>query len=233
MQETGRYLAQSRDAEIDLVELAQGLWRQRLLIIICVVVAALSAFGYSQSVTPVYSSQATIAPAAINSFGPLAGALNKQNISQESSTFASGVRLADEAFGILVGNLNSQIVRREFDSGQSDFSQISFQVSRGKQTADPVTLVATGTEPERASAFVSAYLGYATAITATQLSEYLKGMGVLEEVSESAIYRLEQPATLPSTPIKPKRTLIVALGFVLGGMLGVFIALIRMVMRRK
>ncbi|WP_281646072.1 Wzz/FepE/Etk N-terminal domain-containing protein [Parendozoicomonas sp. Alg238-R29] len=36
-----------------------------------------------------------------------------------------------------------------------------------------------------------------------------------------------QPAPVPTTPIKPKKKLIIALGIVLGGMLGVFIALIQ------
>jgi len=51
-------------------------------------------------------------------------------------------------------------------------------------------------------------------------------MGVTEEVS--AFYRLEQSATVPSEPIKPKRALIIALGLILGGMIGVFIGLIRL-----
>jgi len=41
-------------------------------------------------------------------------------------------------------------------------------------------------------------------------------------------------AEVPETPIKPKKSLILALGLVLGGMFGVFIAIIRgMVKTRK
>ena len=42
-----------------------------------------------------------------------------------------------------------------------------------------------------------------------------------------AVFALDNAAEAPDTPIKPKKSLIVALGVVLGGMLGVFIALIR------
>lgn len=41
------------------------------------------------------------------------------------------------------------------------------------------------------------------------------------------LVRIDQPAIKPLNPIKPKKMLIVAIGLVLGGMLGVFVALIR------
>nr|WP_306275815.1 GNVR domain-containing protein [Pseudomonas oleovorans] len=43
------------------------------------------------------------------------------------------------------------------------------------------------------------------------------------------LVRIDQPAIKPLKPIKPKKMLIVAIGLVLGGMLGVFVALIRIV----
>ncbi|MTI15487.1 LPS O-antigen chain length determinant protein WzzB [Sansalvadorimonas verongulae] len=46
----------------------------------------------------------------------------------------------------------------------------------------------------------------------------------LEDLQPVAI---DEPATIPVSPIKPKKKLIIALGVVLGGMLGVFIALIQ------
>ena len=42
---------------------------------------------------------------------------------------------------------------------------------------------------------------------------------------------VDQRAVEPSKPIKPKKALILALGLVLGGMLGVFIALVRGMVR--
>ncbi len=41
------------------------------------------------------------------------------------------------------------------------------------------------------------------------------------------VFTLDSAAEVPQTPIKPKKALILALGLVLGGMLGVFVALIR------
>lgn len=47
------------------------------------------------------------------------------------------------------------------------------------------------------------------------------------------IVRVDQLAIEPSSPIKPNKKLIVAVGIVLGGMLGVFAALIRSMIRKR
>lgn len=47
------------------------------------------------------------------------------------------------------------------------------------------------------------------------------------------LVRLDQPAQQPISPIKPKKSLVLALGLVLGLMLGVFVALVRVLMARK
>ena len=47
------------------------------------------------------------------------------------------------------------------------------------------------------------------------------------------IVRVDQTAIEPVSPIKPKKSLIVAVGIVLGGMLGVFAALIRSMIRKR
>lgn len=47
------------------------------------------------------------------------------------------------------------------------------------------------------------------------------------------LVRVDQAAVEPTAPIKPKKSLIVAVGIVLGGMLGVFAALIRSMIRKR
>jgi LPS O-antigen subunit length determinant protein (WzzB/FepE family) len=53
------------------------------------------------------------------------------------------------------------------------------------------------------------------------------------DASNLKLISIDQLAVEPLRPIKPKKTLILALGLVLGGMLGLFIALIRNMVRRK
>jgi chain length determinant protein (polysaccharide antigen chain regulator) len=63
------------------------------------------------------------------------------------------------------------------------------------------------------------------------LRDFENQLSFLSKVSVSpsnvAVFTLDNAAEAPSSPIKPKKALILALGIVLGGMLGVFIALIR------
>lgn len=51
--------------------------------------------------------------------------------------------------------------------------------------------------------------------------------GIKLDTDRLRLVRLDQPALDSSKPIKPKKALVLALGFVLGGMLGVFAALVR------
>jgi chain length determinant protein (polysaccharide antigen chain regulator) len=48
-----------------------------------------------------------------------------------------------------------------------------------------------------------------------------------------AVFRQDGEVEQPDTPIKPKKILILALGVVLGGMLGLFIALIRLMLKKR
>lgn len=61
--------------------------------------------------------------------------------------------------------------------------------------------------------------------------QFLKGIKVSPD--NVAVFTLDGTAQVPETPVKPKKALILALGIVLGGMLGVFVALMRNLLRRK
>lgn len=55
--------------------------------------------------------------------------------------------------------------------------------------------------------------------------EFLKGVDVNPE--NVSVFTFDSPALVPERPVKPKKALILSLGLVLGGMLGVFLALVR------
>jgi len=69
------------------------------------------------------------------------------------------------------------------------------------------------------------------------LRELENQLDFLAKVSVSpdgvAVFTLDSAAEVSETPIKPKKALILALGVVLGGMLGVFVALIRGMLARR
>ncbi|MDT4890880.1 G-rich domain on putative tyrosine kinase [compost metagenome] len=53
------------------------------------------------------------------------------------------------------------------------------------------------------------------------------------DVADLKLVSIDQIAVEPLKPVKPKKALILALGLVLGGVLGLFIALLRNMLRRK
>ncbi|WP_223517297.1 LPS O-antigen chain length determinant protein WzzB [Pseudomonas sp. GL-B-19] len=57
--------------------------------------------------------------------------------------------------------------------------------------------------------------------------------GVSLDPEGVAVFRQDGKIELPDAPIKPKKALILALGVVLGGMLGLFIALIRLMIKKR
>ena len=57
--------------------------------------------------------------------------------------------------------------------------------------------------------------------------------GIEFDASALQLARIDQPAQKPLKRLKPKRALILALGVVLGGMLGVFVALMRNLLRPR
>lgn len=61
--------------------------------------------------------------------------------------------------------------------------------------------------------------------------EYLKSIKIDPELVK--VVRVDQSAQVPTSPIKPNKKLIVAVALVLGGMLGVFIALIRSAIKKR
>lgn len=60
--------------------------------------------------------------------------------------------------------------------------------------------------------------------------QFLKAMDAVPQ--KTAVFAQDGPTQIPDRPIKPKKTLILALGMVLGVMLGVFVALVRGFWRR-
>lgn len=51
--------------------------------------------------------------------------------------------------------------------------------------------------------------------------------------SNVSVVLIDEPAEIPSTPIKPRKSLIVAVGIIFGGMLGIVAALIRSMIRKR
>lgn len=95
----------SVDDEIDLIELAQAIWAEKITVLAFLIAATLGALAYLFLVPPQYSSSAVVSPAPVNSFGALAGELGA--LQADSSTFSvkAGIQVASDSFSIFTPNL--------------------------------------------------------------------------------------------------------------------------------
>lgn len=238
MNDCGRH--QTTSDEIDLIELAQAIWAEKILVLAFVAATTLVALAYSFAVSPQYASEAVISPAPINEFGALAEALGARQSDSQTFGIKAGAQIANDAFNIYATNLRSLSEQRAFrDAFQAE---TPFELSVSKRRAataataadpDPITISVTAGVAEMPKDAVEQYLAYTSRITTAQINDYFSGLGISQRIEPGSLYRLEQPAVVNSTPVKPRRALIVALGFVLGGMLGVFVALVRIMLKKR
>lgn len=228
-----RYPYQTNEDEIDLIELLQGLWEQKWLISAVTSFVLIFAVVYIFISKPVYSVTAVLAPAPVNAFGLIVGDIGVGQQQTTKSAIAVGTDLANDALALVVKNFESGAVSELFNHALKDSGVYAIQVKKGKSPFDPITVSVVSVSAAGAKKYLDDYMAYVTKISAVQLNEYFQALGVSHSVSPESLYRVEQASELPTQPIKPKKPLIVALGLVLGGMLGVFIALIRLMLKKR
>ncbi len=71
----------------------------------------------------------------------------------------------------------------------------------------------------------------------SQLRDLENQLNLLKEIDvnpdDVSVFTLDSSAAVPETPVRPKKAIIIALGIIVGGVLGVFTALIRGVLKRR
>lgn len=228
--------------EIDFFELLELLWRQKVLISFFVSLGLGVALTYAYSVNPIYQSSIVIGPPSVAGFGGLARAVNEGSTSKEKYVLGQAVDLSEKAIEILKRNLMSAAVQQEFQSAySSEDSSLSMVVSEERGRCKQITqlgcynvvISALGNVRLTLKPLADAYLGNVAALTAVEVNQFLGGMGVGQRLEATDLYRIENAASIPEAPIKPRKQLILALGVALGGMFGVFVALVRGVLKRR
>ncbi|EKT4523071.1 LPS O-antigen chain length determinant protein WzzB [Pseudomonas putida] len=92
--------------EIDLFELIEGLWKQKVLIIVTTVVVTAIAVAYAFLAKPVYEAKVFVQPPTQNDVSPL-------NYGRGGNTGLSMLTVKD-VYAIYLRNLQSESLRREF-----------------------------------------------------------------------------------------------------------------------
>lgn len=224
--------------EIDLLELVQQLWREKLLIGLITLAITILAAVYAFITPPLFASQLILSSAPIGLYGELMAKMQGQQavvgVQTANSAIALGQNLSNDAFDLLGRNLESRRSLHQFTRDKSDWQSFAVTVAQNRKTPGLLTVNATGPNAVELQAFLNQYLVYVASQTKAELNLYFKqSFGAGELVTTDMLYTLEQPAVANFQPVKPRKPLIMTLGFVLGGMLGVFVALVRGLLKKN
>lgn len=242
------------DDEIDLFELIESLWQQKWLIVICTLVALAIGGGYAYTTTPTYSLSAQIgATTDLKTSIRLTGLWNDTYNGEKNFTTPVLAQLAANEtpysptslflrFGELIssGEMKQRFVDAHPDLAGANLAQrLSVSFPKRLESSLGVSMSLTTNDREQlaqAADATNTYLKWARQSFSKMVEAELN-----EAVNQPAI-KITDPASLvsitaearaPGAPIKPKKALILALSVVLGGMLGVFAALIRGAIRKR
>lgn len=220
----------NRQDEIDLAELFQGLWLQKTLIFSVVVLASVIATVYCVLSKPIYASSAVLAPAPINLYGSIAGQFKFDAGNSVNTPIAQGMALSNDTFRLYLTNLASKEVRQAFDAkfGYPN-APVELQIKTGREAKpfdDPASIRVDSSDSALAKPYLDGLIRYAAETTQQQVNSYFQASGIEQTLAADSLFRFES-VSQPAMEVKPKRLMILTLSIVLGGMLGLFIALIK------
>ena len=178
----------THDDEIDLFELFQSLWQEKILIVLVTAVVTVLALIYALTATPIYQTQATLVP-------PPAYAVQGYNEGRMEAFRNTGVKelTANEVYSIFKTNLNSSQLRNAFfeevylpslsaeqqknsrESLLKTFNKI-LSVKQGDPKTNP-NLYQVSVEldnPDEAASWVTQYIDRATTATKLELKKNIE-----------------------------------------------------------
>lgn len=233
--ETSNFL--SGENEIDLVTILNELRSQKTMIFFVIALALIIAIGYCITVKPVYMSKMVIAPAAISTYGSIAGSSMQGIYRSQMSPIALGAALSNDTFRLYLSNLESVQVRKAFHGQAENINTeviIYFDKGRSSNFLDePVTIFAESTDRVAAKKYLDALIAYSSSLTKSQLNEYFNGIGGGGHINSIDLFKVEHANEASDVAIKPKPIFVLTLSVVLGFVVGVFFALVRMLLRKN
>lgn len=215
--------------EIDLFELLQTLWQEKLLIIFITFICTASAAIYAFTAQPQYSISMILKPAPLSLYGELVADMkgDKQN------DIMLGRSTAEAVLTQLKMNLELQANKVKYLTGKDIVElQVNSKNTDNAESTQQVTLVLNILQPEGAAQILYSYLDSVSELTLKELNSFVRGLGNTSLISKEMLYTVDSKSN-QAHQVKPKKPLIIAIGIVFGGMLGAFFAMVRSVIRKR
>lgn len=225
----------SHSDEVDLVELMHLLLRRKVLIVFFAVLGLGLAAVYAYSAKPMYQASITIRPPSVSSLGGLVQAVGTRPFKQDETIMSQALELSDSIGEMLKRNLMSAALQSDFEQAHApqnlsvaedrEFCR-KLTPTKDRQACNNIVLSVTGHDRLALKPFIDAYLVYGASITAEEANSFLISAGVVHHFESTDLYRVDRGAAVPEAPINPKKPMLMVIGFILGALFGVCLALI-------
>lgn len=208
--------------EVDLFELFKMLWQEKLIIIVSTLVFAFAAFLYNPPGEVEYNTVITLRPAPLSLYSDFVAKI--ENGEQQSITLA---RYTSEQVLVLLMQYLTENKTQYF----KDKNIISFRAN--PKNTHEITLQLTTPKDDNAIEYLQGYLADVSEYAVKEINELLLGVNISGVVTSEMLYASDEPTINEVSLTESKKKFIISLAIVLGGMLGVLIALIRSVLRKR
>lgn len=235
--------------EIDLKELFQALWRDKVLILISTLVCFVGAAVFAFLQPNVYQASAKLVVdpdpygfSELNGFN--VGGGQTANISKSAIFYLNSTMALQDIESSSGSNIRAVSVSNDNRSGVVFVSSFSAKPENAYESVDAFVRSINSAYKSREikqvvvaiesleTVLVSSGYKDLTSSLAKKHADLLFKRAILENPKSELIQVLAYPS-LPQSHVKPKRLLITALGTLLGVMLGVAIVLVRFAFRRE
>lgn len=254
-----------QDDEIDLIQLAVNLWKEKVIIITSLIICCLLAFAYLAVKQPIYTASMQLTPptpAMLESFKPNIIKSNPANTRMAPETAMQLEILktilttvnkakttsphAGEEFTLFINTLNSDKHLDEFRAFRLSENLMANYTNR-KVNIKNYRISANSTNRKQLADILKQDVAYATQTTNAILNEYytIKLTKMIEQAQilgdmlnvkhlQKELENLQTKENVlsfssgvvksPTTPITPRKKLVIVLGILVGGVLGLCIA---------
>lgn len=170
--------------ELDFFDVVEGVWKQRVVVLLCFVCFGVLGIAYAQLANPVYEAKLIVEPPQPSDIAVL-------NYGRGGERYELPPISAKQVWESFQRTLQSEAVRRKFfeevfsDSSSEkgkdaatahSYAQLSRQltVQPSSEQAGKITLMATSSDPEQAAGWLETYVNLAEMATK---SEVIEGVG--------------------------------------------------------
>jgi len=183
------FTAPQQSDEIDLFELAQNLWREKLLIIAVTVLFTAAALAYAVTATPTYETSVNLLPPSLSDVaGFNIGRVVARTQDEENDPGLAPYQVAD-VYAVFTRNLTAQASKRWFfndvylpslpeekrrGSRSSLYAKVNEQLSvkaSDKARPDLFTLTVQDASPEKTTAWANAYINHVAELSLDEMIE--------------------------------------------------------------